>query len=993
MVNKIHISLLINSILLVSIIAVPSAISLTQNSDQNRITFTLNFEKPIIERLNIGEQSIARIRLKNTEKFSSYGKPVLPVKPVTILLPPSKEIKNIIVEPLQTNKLIDFSLLNLELGKRSKNFEDSNYEKTISIIPHYDQDSLFPETIFENIGIQYKNGFPVLYLNIYPVRYLYNHYRLDYYEQIKITIETESKENINPLFKCDNLIVSEIQNMVDNPELIQLYKQQVPTLNLNEGNNVDYIIITTEDLKNPVDPGEYTFDDLISFRQSQGLNCSIKTVEEIQQEYTGVDLPEKIRNFIRYAYSNWNTKWILIGGDVEKVPIRYLRDIDGVSNEVNVTSDLYYQCLDGTYNFDQDEIWGEEFDGDYGQRIDLLAEVYIGRAPVDDPTDISAFVEKTLVYENLEWDNDPYLHRVLSAGEKLWSGAGGYGAGYAERCIDFCTDYNHETYGIPSNQFDIVELYERDTSWKDSDVISEIDQGFNIINHIGHGTSIAAMKLSIYQLELLNNEGKYGLFYSQACHSGQLEITDECTAERWVNIPKKGGFAAIMNTGFGYGSTEDYDGPDNRFAREFFDALFSPNEKISRIGVANQDSKEDNIWRINEDNMYHVYYNTILFGDPYVEIKGSESTTAKFSWNPLYPITGNPISFQDRSTGLISYRKWEFGDGYLSYEKNPTHTYISDGVYTVTLMVQDRFGYMSTNSKTIEVEDEWNPVAIVYPSYYNGYNFTIPFFAEESFDPDGNIIQYTWNFRDGEISHDINPIHTFTNEGTYNVELTVEDNDGNFAKAYCKIIISLQFPPDKPILQDAPTSVLSGNSYNYTVVTTDVEGNNIQYGWDWDDGQEIEWTDWYSSGEQCTIQHTWFEPGEHRIKVKARDINYAESEWSEEIIALCVDNQDPFIEIITPDKGIYFSNKLVVPFFTTIVFGEISIEISASDSSGIEKVLFYIDNLDQPVAEALSPPYKFTWNERSFKKHDLRIVVYDNAGRQNMEDIIIWKFF
>ena len=993
MVNNIHISLLINSILLISIIAIPSTIALTQNNDHNLITLTLNFEKPFIERLNIGDQSIARIRIKDTETFSSYGKPVLPVKPVTILLPPSTEVKNIIVEPLRTKKLIDFSLLNLELGKRSKNFEDFSYESTFSIIPLYDQTRLFPQTIFENIGIQYRNGFSLLYLNLYPVRYLYNQYSLDYYEQIKITIETESNGNTNPFFKCDNLIISEIQNMVDNPELIQLYKQQLPTLNLNEGNNIDYIIITTEDLKNPIEPGEYTFDDLISFRQSQGLNCSIKTVEEIQLEYTGADLPEKIRNFIKYAYSNWNTKWIMIGGDVEKVPIRYLRDIDGVSNEGNVASDLYYQCLDGTYNFDQDEIWGEEFDGEYGQRIDLLAEVYIGRAPVDDSTDVSAFVEKTLVYESLEWDNDPYLHRVLSAGEKLWSGVGGYGAGYAERCIDFCTDYSQETYGIPSNQFDIVELYERDISWEDSDVISEIDQGFNIINHIGHGTSIAAMKLSIYELQLLNNEGKYGLFYSQACHSGQLEITDECIAERWVNIPKKGGFAAIMNTGFGYGSTEDYDGPDNRFAREFFDALFSPNEKISRIGKANQDSKEDNIWRINEDNMYHVYYNTILFGDPYVEIKGSESTTAEFTWNPHYPITGNPISFQDTSTGLISYRKWEFGDGYISHEKNPTHAYISDGIYTVTLMVQDRFGYMSTKSKTIKVEDEWNPIAIASPSYYNGYNFTIHFYAEESFDPDGNIIQYTWKFMDGEISHEINPIHTFIDEGTYNVELAVEDNDGNFAKTYCKIIISLQFPPYKPILQDGPTSVLSGNSYNYTVVATDVEENDIQYGWDWGDGSNIEWTDWYLSGEECTIQHAWFEIGEHRIKVKARDINYAESEWSDEIIAFCVDNQDPLIEIITPNKGIYFSNKLIVPFFTTIVIGEISIEISATDSSGIEKVLFYIDNQDQPVAEALSPPYKFTWSERSFKKHDIRIVVYDNAGRQNMEDIIIWKFF
>ena len=993
MVNNIHLSTLVIFIILLSTIAIPSSIALTKNDNQNLITITLDFEKPFIEKIKILNQSISRIRLKNTETSSSFGKPVLPVKPVTLLLPPNTKVKKVTVEPIISKRIIDFNLLNIELGKGSQSFQQPSSDNTLSIVPQFDKSRFFPLELFENIGIQYKNGFPLLYINLYPVRYLQNQYTLQHYEKIQLTVETESNLKLSPNLKFDDTIITDVRSIIDNPDMLQIYENHYQTFSNNENDNVDYIIITTEDLKDPLDPGEYTFDDLISFRQSQGLDCTIKTIEEIQQEFTGIDLPEKIRNFIKYAYANWNTKWILIGGDIEKVPLRKLSDVDGISNEEQISSDLYYQCLDGSYDYDMDQIWGEEFDGEYGQRIDLLAEVYVGRAPADDPIDVSAFVEKTLVYDILDYDDDPYLNRILSSGEKLWSGPGGNGAGYAERCIDLCTDYDHETYGIPSNQYNIIELYERDITWSDPDVINEINQGVNIINHIGHGTPISAMKLSIYDLELLNNEGKYGLFYSQACHSGQLEFSDECLAERWVNIPKKGGFAAIMNTGFGYGSTENYDGPDNRFAREFYDALFSPFEKISSIGKANQDSKEDNIWRINEDNMYHVYYNTMLFGDPYVKIKGSESTTADFDWSPKYPVTGKQIFFQDRSTGLISYRKWDFGDGFISHEKNPVHAYGSEKTYDVTLTVQDRFGYMSTTSHPIEVKDEWNPILIVSPSYYNGYNFTIYFSAEGSFDPDGDIISYSWNFKDGQTSNEINPIHTFSEEGTYNVELVAEDNDGNFAKAYCKIIISLQLPPGKPVIQEGPTSVFSGKNYNYTVVSTDAEGDDIQYGWFWDDGQDIEWTDWHPSGQTFTINHIWSELGEHKIKVKARDSNYGESEWSDEITVFCVDNQDPLVDIINPGKGIYFSNKKVLPFFSTIAIGEISIEVSAEDSSGIDRVLFYIDDKNQPIAEVLSPPYKYIWNEPSFSKHLIQIVAFDKAGRQNMEEITVWKFF
>lgn len=996
MFNKKYIVLIVIAILIGPLnFFVEITSSSYQNSNYETICFTYNFEKPILRSIMSNNHTFTRIEVKNLPLSIKYGKPIVPEKHIKLLLPYSKTVGKILVESIDSNILEDESLKNIQLGYKTQHFSDSYNEESTTEISLYDKNCFYPNNIFTNIGVQYKDGFPILFLNLYPVQYLDKDKIIQYCRKIKITIEL-TPDNENDIFHKERFR-NDIEKFVDNPQLLNTYPENSATLGPNENPQFaqyDYVIITTDDIKNPSLGYPYTFDDLISYRESQGLSCTYKTIEEIQNEYNGIDLQEKIRNFIKDAYENWNTKWILLGGDIEKVPIRFLTDIDGQEkDETSLASDLYYQCLDGNYNYDGDTLWGEEFDGVNGQRIDLLAEVYIGRAPIDDDEDLSAFVEKTLSYENSQWEEDDYLQRILSAGEKIWSGAGGFGAGYVERCIDYCEDYDQETYGIPSDQYTIIELYERDELWYDDDVINVINNGINMINHVGHGTSVSTMQLSSIELNELNNTDKYCLFYTQACHTGQLEKLDECFAEKWVNIPKKGGFAAIMNTGYGYGSTEDYDGADNRYAREFFDALFSPHEKIARIGEANQDSKEDNIWHINDDNMYHAYYDTTLFGDPYVSIKGAEEASAEFSWFPEYPNTGEIINFYDESLGMTTFRKWEFSDGYISYEKNPKHVFSKEKTYKVTLTVMDKHGYISTKTKSVEVKEQWNPIAEIYPQNYNGFNFTIHFSGSESWDPDGNIIRYSWDFDDGNTSDLCETVHTYDSEGTYYVSLLVEDDDGNFDRAFSTIVISQQFPPDKPTILNGSTSTFSGEITNFSVVSTDFEGNNIQYGINWGDGNDLEWTDWYISGEVCTLYHMWNNIGNYKVKIKARDSNYGESNWSDELIVVVSDEKDPFLEIQKPVNGIYVSNEKKIPFVTPLVFGSIDIQVFATDASGIDRVLFFIDDKINPVAEVLSEPYKYTWDKISFNRHNIKIVAIDTAGKQSSYETTVWKFF
>jgi hypothetical protein len=87
--------------------------------------------------------------------------------------------------------------------------------------------------------------------------------------------------------------------------------------------------------------------------------------------------------------------------------------------------------------------------------------------------------------------------------------------------------------------------------------------------------------------------------------------------------------------------------------------------------------------------------------------------------------------------------------------------------------------------------------------------------------------------------------------------------------------------PNKPV---KPSGQVSGNvtvEYTYTTNTTDPDGNQVYYLWDWGDGTQSEWLGPFASGAQVYAQKSWNAKGIYRIKVKAKDISGVESAWSD----------------------------------------------------------------------------------------------------------------
>lgn len=87
--------------------------------------------------------------------------------------------------------------------------------------------------------------------------------------------------------------------------------------------------------------------------------------------------------------------------------------------------------------------------------------------------------------------------------------------------------------------------------------------------------------------------------------------------------------------------------------------------------------------------------------------------------------------------------------------------------------------------------------------------------------------------------------------------------------------------PEKPERPDGPSGGVVGVEYTFSTTTTDPEGEQVWYMWEWGDGNVSEWFGPYDSGTTVYANHTWVEEGDYKITVKAKDKYDSESAWSD----------------------------------------------------------------------------------------------------------------
>ncbi len=226
---------------------------------------------------------------------------------------------------------------------------------------------------------------------------------------------------------------------------------------------------------------------------------------------------------------------------------------------------------------------------------------------------------------------------------------------------------------------------------------------------------------------------------------------------------------------------------------------------------------------------------------------------AEFSASATSGIPGTAVEFTDLSSGPIDQWIWDFGDGQGSAEQNPTHTFAEAGLYTVTLTVIGPGG--EDSSVCIDCIDIQHPAPVADFSLdpaSGTYDLVVQFSDTSS----GPIDSYSWDLGDGSTSSEQNPLHTYTEAGSYTVTLTVE-GPGGIDTATCIDCVTVIHPAPTA---DFSASVTEGTYDLQVTFTNSTQGPTTDFLWDFGDGQ---------TSTEANPTHTYTEAGVYTVSLMA----------------------------------------------------------------------------------------------------------------------------
>lgn len=544
------------------------------------IKHTYHFSPPKIQKQPNG---MSQVYFPNCYQTGKVGEPTLPVHPITLLLPPGHKADILKINFTGKQKLDQRIILSPKQPPRRSTEITSDQYLNQQVYNSADSYSGFDP----DVQTHFFFGHAVALACFSPVEYIPANEELFYYSEVEIEITTQPDTRAYQAqknYRATKNTVRQLAKIVDNFESVN---GSYPVQNNETG--FDYLIITINDFVDDYQP-------LAQFYNKRGLKTEIVTVEEIYQSTSGMDEPEKIRNYIIDEAQENGISYVLLAGDADKsqlgqmqVPIRGLycsvQSGETIYEDKNIPSDLYYAALDGNWNEDGDDMWGEPGEDD------LLPELAVARICADSSHEISAMLNKIISYQASPVVED--ATKMLMLGEKMWSDPLSYGADYLDLLIENRGDNGYSTIGMPSD-LNFIYLYDRTLgSWNSYDLISNINSGCNIIHHAGHSSSSSNMRMgrsSITNENFVNVDGVTHLnpiIYSHGCSAAAIDVISysgqDCIAEMMLEIDNFAS-AYIGNSRYGWFNEGQTEGPSLHLHREFISAMYG--DSIVTLGSA-----------------------------------------------------------------------------------------------------------------------------------------------------------------------------------------------------------------------------------------------------------------------------------------------------------------------------------------------------------------------------------------------------------------------
>jgi len=150
----------------------------------------------------------------------------------------------------------------------------------------------------------------------------------------------------------------------------------------------------------------------------------------------------------------------------------------------------------------------------------------------------------------------------------------------------------------------------------------------------------------------------------------------------------------------------------------------------------------------------------------------------------------------------------------------------------------------------------------------------------------GSINTYFWKFGDGGNATGVQPTYIFTQLGNFTVNLTVTGPVGSDSdQTYVVISEEPNIPPESPIVT-GPNDGSKNIEYSFTANSTDADGDDLYYMFDWGDGSKTI-SNFTQNATQVTFNNSWSTWGIYTISVTASD-NKTNSDATEHVILIDV---------------------------------------------------------------------------------------------------------
>ena len=319
------------------------------------------------------------------------------------------------------------------------------------------------------------------------------------------------------------------------------------------------------------------------------------------------------------------------------------------------------------------------------------------------------------------------------------------------------------------------------------------------------------------------------------------------------------------------------------------------------------------------------------------------------------------LVFQDESSDAdseLAAWEWDFGDGAVASEQHATHSYASYGEYTVGLQVTDHQGETEIQTQSISIASLLPVPVLAFSPELPNQGVTVLFDAGESFDPDGEIVTYQWDFDDDGVFEtqgtEQTASYTYASGGQFTARVTVLDDQSGSASRAAIIEINAAPVPQFQVSSFAPTEL---ESVTFTDLSSDSDGTLVTWAWEFGDG---------TVSDEASPSHVYQQSGTHTVTLMVTDNGGATATAN---ATLTIDNLPPVAALTAAEN--------VLPTGSRFAF-DASESYDPSPQGGLTRYEWKLGAQSGFALETSVPNLSHVFTEAG--QHLIRVRVTDSDG-------------